>query len=132
MRFLLKARREISDKEKVELKKQWELIFDEFLDEFGIPEHLVKILRLQRDISVMKLDRYLSGDASLDTFIFIKEEELRDAQNTTNSVDNFNESVIAIEKYMGFKFDVNVDSVRKYYGYIKLLNEISTKNKLKN
>lgn len=120
--YLLKVRRPISGKESEQLKNIWQNIFDEFIDTFDVPEYMKTILSLRRDIECLRVDMYIEKDRTLSAIIQVKELELKNLLGN-DKIDNVNETTAHIEKYLGFRIDENICSVKKYYTYVKMIEK---------
>ena len=74
----IKKPKEVSVKQIKRLNAIWGIIYDEFIDTFGVPEVLKQSLELRREIAVLKYEMLVNQDASQQTFIEIKEFELEE------------------------------------------------------
>jgi hypothetical protein len=99
------------------LTETWSAINDEFVDCFGIPDGYKKILRLKRDISVLRDSLIISEDKSIKTFIKIKAFQLNKLLNPAENIEPVDTDVM-IEKYLGREIDEKIISVKKYYKYL--------------
>lgn len=96
-------------------------LYCQYVDMFGISEHLQEIINLQNQILVHKIDMALTNDRSINMFIKIKEIELNDLLNVKQS--KVNTSKIAIEKYLGFRLNEKEVTVKEYYEYLEAIKE---------
>lgn len=127
--WLLRKRRALKENEIKKLRETWYNIFDEFLDAFQIPEFMLNVLLLRRDIEVLKCEFYLTCDKGILLFIEIKEYELEQL-NTKDSKDNLSETCAAIAEHIGIRVNPNETTVFEYYGYIKHIeNKIASRKK---
>lgn len=120
--YLLKAQSKLNDDQKIELGQVFERIYQEFLKLFGISDEFYQIISLRREIAIMKLDMYLNNDASMETFIEIKELELAKLLKS-NEGSTTHELKARIEKFMGFRLDEKMVSVKEFYSYIELIKK---------
>lgn len=100
------------------LASAWERIYGEFIDVFGVSDKFREILFMKRDIALLKINMALSGSRHYLTFIEIKQmqfEELLKKEVNHNYMD----SLVHVEKYVGFKLNIRECSVREYYTYLK-------------
>lgn len=112
------------------LANKWNEIYADFIDTFGINEDFQMYLEMQRDLEVLNIDLAITGDRSLNTFINIKRGELSALANVKEK-RSFNEGKVYVEKYMGFKLDEKITTVKDYYTYIYTIektNKIVPKN----
>lgn len=98
-------------------KNQFDILYSQFIDEFGINDNLREIIRVQNKILVHKINMALTGDKGLLTFIEIDELELKNLL-ADNGVKT-GSTTIMIEKEMGFAINEHQTSVTKYYTYLK-------------
>lgn len=94
-------------------------MYSQYLDTFGVSDDLQAILRLQNQITIHKIDYVLTGDATHETFIDIKEIELAKLMEVKEVKGN--SAKVAIEKYLGFRINEKEVSVKEYYEYINVL-----------
>lgn len=118
--FLLHKRERVSDKIMGVLRKSWEKIFDEYINEFGWSESFIALKSKEIEIARLQIDLLLTGDRSIETFIEIAQEE-RDNLQKTNSKLDFMQSKIAIESKYKFQLNMNTTSIREFYSYLKNL-----------
>lgn len=97
---------------------------DELVDKYGVGDMFMKILRMKIKISLMRADQALSGDRTSEIKVKILEDKIEEMEGGFKDVDIF-ESVISIEKFMGFKLDLKTLTVGEFYKYGKYI----TKNK---
>lgn len=98
----------------------WENIRAQFFDTFGIPEKMRKVMELRLDNRLLSMEMTQNGDMSLETFVDINKHKitqlLKDEEKQTS------EMVTAyIEKFLRFPLNEKVVSVKKYYTYVKML-----------
>lgn len=108
-----------------ECKHQFALIYEEFLDKFGINEQLRGILELQNEILVYKIDIAL-GEKSLEALLKLTEAKLK--KKLEKKENNGNLTKVYIEKFLGFRLNEKEVSVYEYYNYLKALENVE-KNK---
>ena len=98
-------------------------MYSQYLDTFGVSDELQAILRIQNQITIHKIDYVLTGDATHETFIDIKEIELAKLMEVKEVKGN--SAKVAIEKMLGFAINERTVSVKSYYEYI---NELKKEN----
>jgi hypothetical protein len=99
------------------LVSAWENVYDQFLKEFGFSDGFEAILRKKIEIALMKCELIMTGDRSLETFIEIALEELKDLQVTMGK-GNCMEAKIAIERHFKFQINLMTTSIREFYSYL--------------
>jgi hypothetical protein len=129
LRWLLKKQSEkkLYNRQKNVLEAAWNGIFKEFVDAFGIPEQMLKVLEIKRDIAVLNADIILTGDMVLQTFIEIKQHELKELL-TSDVKTGAGEVKVYVEKYMGFKLNERETTVREFYHYLELIKKEAVRN----
>lgn len=109
------------DESKQELfELQFEKLYCEFIDTFGIPKDLDDIIILQNQILVLEIDIAL-GKKAAKTFLNIKKLELEEKLNVEKPKTGSHK--IAIEKYLGFRLNLKEVSVLEYYNYLEVLKQ---------
>jgi len=68
---------------------------------------------------LMKIEKALTNDNTIESFIKLKELELADKLNVKQS--KVNTSKVAIEKYLGFRLNEKEVSVKEYYDYLEAI-----------
>lgn len=106
-------------------KNQFALIYEEFIDVFGINEQLRGIIELQNEITIYKIDIAL-GEKSLDALLKLTESKLKKKLEKKESKGNLTK--VYIEKFLGFRLNEKEVTVYEYYNYIKALENVE-KNK---
>jgi len=129
--FLLKKRTNVNAKQIELLNVQWNTIYFEFLDAFGIPEKMQEVIMLRKEIFCLETYLFLTADRTINTFIKIKKYELEktleaDKKETVDTVTSY------VSKYMGRRIDLKVETVREFYGHIAMIKEESKHKKVSN
>lgn len=121
--YVLVERKKCNRDELLKCELAFSELYAQFLDTFGISDNLQAILRLQNQILVHKIDLVLTGDATNEVFIDIKEIELNKLLEVKEVKGN--SAKVAIEKMLGFAINERTVSVKSYYEYI---NELKKEN----
>jgi hypothetical protein len=108
----------------------YEKLQDEIINEFGINEDFLRILKLKIQIELLYAEQIESGNKSNQIFIDIKEIDCRDLMNKQTKIDLF-ETIIAIEKSLGFKINPKRLTVFEFYKYQKVISN-RLKHEIKN
>lgn len=125
--YLLKQRREINRFEKIILIRSWNVTYNEYIKAFGFSDLFKQLMQKQQELARLKIEKMITGDRSLQTFIDITQIEIDDLNKRTQNPGTLHESKINIEKIVGFRIDTKNVSVREYYSYINTLKK-SPKN----
>lgn len=107
-------------------KEAFDNLYREYIDVFGISESYLKVIELKKNISVLKIEKALTGDRFLNNFIRMAEIELNDINAKTNKT-NTNEVKVHLEKYLGFRLNEKETSVKEYYTYLNVMANDSRK-----
>ena len=118
--YLLHEKRKVNSKEQDYLQRIFQKIYAKFIDTFGMNDMLRRVLELRRDIAVLQLEKSINNDSSRQTFIDIKEAELKGIILEAEKETNTNIKAY-LDKFMGFHIDERKISVKDYYSYISLL-----------
>lgn len=108
----------------------WEYINDEYIDFFGVSREMVEILELQAEVAINRYEWTVNKTPVCKSLWKQAEKKLDMLLNG----DETNEGVLQkqifyIEKEMGFSIDEKQVSVKRFFSYIKELNEYA--NRLK-
>jgi hypothetical protein len=117
--YVLIDLKEHKEENKLLYKQQFELLYNEFLDTFGINDHLKSIIELQNEIVLYKIDIALTGDKSLTALQQLAEQRLQKKIEVKKTSTNLVK--VHIEKFMGFRIDEKQVTVYEYYNYLKAL-----------
>lgn len=102
-----------------ELKNIWNSLYNQYIKEFGVSERYIKELRIRKKIALLQCDLIITGDKSIKSFIGAEENYLEEMRKDKRS--SFEQTIIGIEKVMGFNLNPKNISVKRYYTYIKEL-----------
>lgn len=104
------------------LFEAWNKIFDEFIDMFGLPEKMKEILELKREIFVLEAQKNIENNGTLQLFIDIETDKLKELLNTEKEKST-GQARVYVEKFLGFKLNEKETSVKDFYQYIQAMNE---------
>jgi len=102
------------------LVEGWRVLYDEYLQEFGLGKEYETYLRKKHKIMVKKLDLIITGDDTIKTLIKVEEAGLAMMMDKKKPV-KFIDVVASIEKYNGFQMDTSTLSTLKYYAYLRAI-----------
>lgn len=120
-RLLLKNIITINKEDFSKLYELWQVLYNEYIEKFGLSETFKDDLNKQIEIAKLKATYMITGKKHLRTQIRIKEEELK-SENKGESKPFELESLLAkMSKYYGFKLESRELTVTQYYSY---LNEV--------
>lgn len=111
------------------LENQWNLLYNEYLDHFGLSKNYKKIIDQETKICMLLINRWLKDDRSMENIIEIEELKLKELNSSKKKKTTFEEDIAIIEKYRGIGMNVKETSVKMFYTYVKLLEEDGKKNK---
>ncbi len=111
------------------LENQWNLLYNEYLDHFGLSKNYKKIIDQETKVCMLLINRWLKDDRSIENIIEIEELKLKELNSSKKKKTTFEEDVAIIEKYRGIGMNAKVTSVKMFYTYVKLLEEDGKANK---
>lgn len=114
---------ELKEKDKEELDKCWEKIEDQFMDEFGITDDFRKDMNQEKQYWIYKLEYAATGNSIAKSRAKAIEIQMEKTRGQTKENTNFNQLTITIEKHMGFSIDIKTIDTRKYFSYVRYVNE---------
>lgn len=118
--YLLYEKKKANKIQKVVLARLWEKIYDEYIVRFGLSEEFADILKKQKEIARLIVERITTGDKSILTLIKIAELELEMIEKRIAKGD-FNMMKGYMEQGLGFSIDTRKTTVAEFYSYIKVL-----------
>ena len=111
---------------KEDLANQWERLYAEYIEEFGIHEKYRDYLQKRIHIARMKCDMILTDDFSLQNIIDVEEIELQAMLKDREKI-KYMDIVASLSKFMGFHVNTRQITVFEYYSYLRNF-ERATKN----
>lgn len=109
---------------------QFEKLYEEFFNSFGMTSEFIESMRLQRSILMKRIDAVLTGNRTLNTLADIQEAELKAKKGEVKPID-YDEIIVIMERELKFMIDTKKMSVRQFYNHLKVqadrnkkLNEI--------
>lgn len=116
--YLLMKRKPLTKKLRLLLEKVWEELYNEYIKVFGYSSSFIQITERIKKIGLLKVKMILTGDLSIENFIEIEENKLKDLQSRSVKSD-FMKTKQQIEKHLGFHLSLKEVSIREFYSYLK-------------
>lgn len=95
----------------------WANLYDQYFAKFGLGDNFITILEKKKEIALMKCERWVEGDKSLETLIQVAEIELSELEAANGG--DFLQTKGYIEKTLAFQINLKETSVSEYYSYLK-------------
>ncbi len=95
----------------------WKKLYDQYFEKFGLGENFIATLEKKKEIALLKCERWITSDKSLETFIKVAEVELEEMQSL--NAGDFLETKAYIEKVLNFQINMKQTSVSEFYTYLK-------------
>jgi len=121
--YILKSYKKLPSTGK-DMGQKWKDLYNEYILEFGINERYKDYLNKRREIAILKCDQVITDDKTIETFIEIKEIDLKEMLDSKEQA-RFIDVLTTIEKFIGFPVDSRCVSVLKYYSYLRNLERAS-------
>lgn len=99
-------------------------MYEQFIKEFGFSENFLDIVRKQKEILNLKINKIVTEDKSIQTFIDVCDFELEGLRKMGEG-GNFMELKTHIEKTIGIKINPMECTVTEFYGYVKYIEKES-------
>lgn len=109
-----------------ELPEVWNRLNDQFVDTFGITDNYRKLLVQKRKLMLMQIDIAVDKKKHLEAVMKVEKRKL-DRMETPTEKTNFEMLVAKVEMATKLSIDVHTVSVKRFYSYMKALEE-QTKN----
>jgi len=101
--------------------KAFEDIQRQLVDRFGISENFAEILELRREICELQCEVAITENRYQNTFIRIKEQELEQLLTVKGATNE--ELKTIIEKWLGFKLNLQQITISEWYSYLKQFSQ---------
>jgi hypothetical protein len=101
--------------------KTWESIYDEYISHFGLGKNRERIMKQERKVALLKIQRWLKDDKSLMTIIAMEERKLEDLKTKDKLIEraSFEFSVAVIQKSV-VSFSVKETTAKQFYTYVEI------------
>ena len=120
LRHLLKKYQNVTPEQKLELKKVWDNIYNEFISAFGFSDKFNDIIDQKLKIARLQRKHIITGDDSIINFIRENEKVLNAMESKQDEGDIYETKQI-IEKHFGIRISLIDCTVRDFYSYIKTM-----------
>jgi hypothetical protein len=100
---------------------------DEIFKDFGISEKYKNYLSLLKEKARITIEVIETDDAFSKLDLQVVEEDIKMILDD-GKTQQFDEVVVYIEKFMGFQLNPKKVTIRKYYNYLKVMNENGKKD----
>ncbi len=99
----------------------YKILQNSFIKEFGFDSVFLSDLQKRIQIARYKAKIALTGDTSDQIFIDVLTQEL-EIMSVSGKKNSYIDTVIYVEKFMGFKLDLKNTTVKEFYSYIRSIN----------
>ena len=106
----------------------WEMIYNDYLKEFGLSETYKRMLNAMKKKALLELDYVLTGDRFKLTEVEIEQTRLNSMLQNAGNGMTIEESLIYISKWLGTWLNAKNITVREYFN---LLEQYGKANKSK-
>ena len=117
LKWLFVTKQEVENNELLE--KRWALIYDEYLNEFGLSDEYKEILNVKRKIANLQADYIIKGNRITLNYINIEKNALESLYDSSKKGSSFRESLVHLEKMQGIKINTKQITVADYYNYLR-------------
>ena len=104
----------------------WEMIFDEYIGEFGLGAVQKKVMDAMKKKALLELDYVITGDRFKLTEIEIEIQKLSGILANAGNGISINQALVYISKWLGTWINVKTITAREYF---TLLGEYNKANK---
>lgn len=124
---LFNVYRKASSHEMILLEEMWEKRYEEYIELFGFSERFLEAHRKEVEIGLIRCNGIENEDNTFYTFEDIAIQELKALQPKDGDVENFNDTLAAVDNIMGIQVNEFTTSVNRFFGYIKMIESRNTK-----
>lgn len=128
LKWLQKDIKQTANKyQKQVLQEAWNSVFDSYIDEFGVPDNIKKIVNLKREILINQIQIDVYGLKYLKTFIKIHELELKKLLEDSKEPIKTGKLKAFVDKNFG-RQDPKLVTVKEFYHNLDLILQTQQKN----
>jgi hypothetical protein len=118
------CRKNLSRGSKAKDLEYYEIIKDTNYEEFGVDGSYLRLLDLYLELAELRLDWVISGDNFIKNRIGIIESEIEDIiKRKDESSGDIGESIIVLSKWVGYRVDIKVVTVKEFRNMVSLLKK---------
>jgi hypothetical protein len=99
----------------------WEVVYNEYIDMFGLSEEFLEDLNQQIELANYKAEFIIKGDRYLKTLIKIQEEKIKQNRKIDSKPVELEMLLAKMSKYYGFKLESKELTVVQYYSYLNTI-----------
>lgn len=100
-----------------------EKLKDNYFEEFGFSNELTRLIEIQKDLAEARLDWIITEDNFIKNKIAMLEVEIEDLINSKDGDSDIDESIITLSKWLTYRIDVKVVTVKEFYTMVKLFKK---------
>lgn len=108
-----------------EAAESWNKVNKSYLDIFGVSAHYKDVLMLQKEVILNEYIWQTQREPIAKVYAREAKKELESIQKDDGVKADKNDQIFMIEKEMGFQIDVKVMTMKKFYLYIKGINNLA-------
>lgn len=108
----------------------WDLVYDSYLERYGISDAQVYLFDLQTDLAMVRLDLAETGDKFLVNKINVLIEDIKEAieRNSSKGMDMGTIMIVA-SKWIGYKLPEKDTTIRELHDILNLMKKEYNQNK---
>lgn len=100
-----------------------EKLKDTYFEEFGLSNDLIRLIELQKELAEARLEWIITENNFIKNKISMLEIEIEDLLSNKNNDGDIDESIISLSKWIGYRIDVRVVTVKEFYKMVKLFKK---------
>ena len=100
-----------------------EKLKDTYFEEFGLSNDLIRLIELQKELAEARLEWIITENNFIKNKISMLEIEIEDLLSNKNNDGEIDESIISLSKWIGYRIDVRVVTVKEFYKMVKLFKK---------
>lgn len=105
------------------LSALWDRVYDEYIERFGFSEGFLRILNKRKEITNLRNEKMQTDDLSIQTFIDVAGEELKQLIADATGKTDFYESKADMERVLGFTLNPRIVTVAEFNSYISSIKK---------
>lgn len=109
----------------------YKVLQDEYTDLYVLTDEFKDDMMLQKEAAELRIDAIVSGDMTLLNIANAIEGDPEEEKINNNKDVTLEETLVVLEKYMGFYMDPKIVTVAKYFSYIEMMRAEAKVNEMK-